>query len=372
MKNMKPRVTVGILSWNRKDALRTALESVRKQTVFSETEVVVVDNCSTDGSREMLRDEYDFVRLVKRAENSGLAEGRNILVRLADAPVVFWMDDDCELVEEDCLEQLVREMENHPEYAVVFARILEEQDGQLRLLHLFLPADVPSRVPFEMVPTLPVTFASGGTCVRKRQFLEMGGYDGDFFRMSVERAFSYRVFDASSAIRYYPAVTIIHRPHGYGRNFRVISFYMTRNFLLGYWRYLPFPAALICTTLELAAWFCHALRSPARMIGFLQGVLAFVVLMPWRVWGRRKPISRAGFSRWAHSKHYLIRSLEEYRALPERYGYLRFIAMEVMLGLRRRIGRPRPDPFLHPPIITSNIAEEGEYLHHEKAENMSR
>lgn len=343
---MNYRVSVGILSWNRKDALRTALESVRRQTIFDEAEVVVVDNCSTDGSREMIRNEFPFVRLVERSENSGLAEGRNILVRLANAPVVFWMDDDCELVEDDCLEQLVREMEIHPQYAVVFARILEEVNGQSHLMHLFLPSDVLSPEPFEWVGTFPVTFASGGTCVRTRQFLKLGGYDGDFFRMGVENAFSYRVFNANEAIHYYPNVTIIHRPHSYGRNFRVINFYSTRNSLLGFWRYLPVPAAMVCTALELAAYFFHALRSPARMFGFMQGVAAFLLLIPSRVAGRRRPISRAGFSRWAYSKHYLIRSWDEYCSLPEHYSYFQFVRMELELGIRRRIGKPRVQPFL--------------------------
>lgn len=353
MKNMKPRVTVGILSWNRRDALRTALESVRKQTIFNETEVVVVDNCSTDGSREMLRNEYDFIRLVERAENSGLAEGRNILVRLANAPVVFWMDDDCELVEQDCLEQLVREMEAQPEYAVVFARILE---GGSEPAHVYVPSDI-SRKQFEMLPSLPASFASGGTCVRKQQFLDLGGYDSDFFRMMVENAYAYRVFQARGVIRYYPAVTIIHRPHSFGRNFRVISYYSTRNKLLGVWRYLPLSAALVFTGFELPARFCYALRSPARMLGFFQGVTAFLAKLPRCLLRERKAMDREAFSKWAFSRHYLIRSLNEFHRLPTHYSLLRFALMGLKLGLGRRFGWRRIDPFVPPSLLTMDDAE---------------
>ncbi len=363
---MSLRATVAILSWNRKGALRTALQSVMKQSIFPAIEVVIVDNCSTDGTREMLRAEFSWVQLVERKENSGLAEGRNILVRLANAPLIFWMDDDCELVEQDCLEQLVSEMEIHPEYAVIYARIMETGVG-----HYYAPADV-SMEQVELWHFYPATYSSGGTCVRKQQFLDLGGYDGDFFRMNVENAFSYRVFQAGCAICYYPAVTIIHRPHAFGRNVRVISFYNTRNKLLGIWRYLPLPAALVCTGLELPAAFCHALRSPARMIGFLHGVTAFAARLPRCLWCQRKPITPQAFSRWAYARHYVIRSLDEFRVLPTRYSYVRFALMELELGLRRRLGRPRSDPFFPSSIRAAHDMDKDNGLHYEKAEDMSR
>ena len=335
------RVTVGILSWNRKDALRVALESVRRQTIFPATEVVVVDNCSADGTREMLRREYPWVRLVERQTNSGLAEGRNILVRLARAPVVFWMDDDCELVEDNCLELLVEQIETHPDYAVVFARILEGDDGPP---HAFPPKDVP-RERFQMQPALPATFASGGTCVRREQFLDIGGYDGDFFRMTVEHAYSYKVFNAESLICYYPKATIIHRPHSFGRNYRTISFYSTRNKLLGIWRYMPAHVALVYTIFELTGRLTHNLRSPSRLAGFLQGVAALVRKLPRCLLRERRPMGRAAFARWGYARHYLIRSTDEFHRLPDHYPFWKFVTMDAKLALMRRLGRPRTNPF---------------------------
>jgi GT2 family glycosyltransferase len=338
---MGARVTVGILSWNRKDALRIALESVRRQSIFAETEVLVVDNCSLDGTREMLRVEFPWVRLVERETNSGLAEGRNILVRLARAPIVFWMDDDCELVEDDCLEKLVRELELHPEVAVVFGRILEGDNGSV---HLLVPQDSKVEKLHRMVG-FPESFASGGMCVRNPQFLHLGGYDRDLFRMRVEQNFSYKVFDAGLFIEYYPRVSIIHRPHSFGRNYRVITYYYTRNCLLSLWRYTPYPVAICTSVFEIISGFLWSLRGPARMLGFCQGLAEMVLRLPGCLLKERRPMGPVGFSHWAHCRHYFIRSLDECRRLPARYPFVRFAVMELKLRVLSHLGWSREHPF---------------------------
>ncbi len=338
---MNPRVTVGILSWNRRDALAVALDSVRRQTIFDECETIVLDNNSADGSREMIRERFPWVALHERETNSGLAEGRNILARLAAAPVVFWMDDDCELVEDDALERLVAEMEAGPDLAVVFGRILEGDGGPP---HAFLPADV-AVADFAHTSAFPAAFASGGTCVRKQTFLDLGGYDGDFFRMGVENAFAYRAFGAGLLLRYLPAATLVHRPHSAGRNHRVITYYSFRNKLLGSWRYLPAGPALVMTALDVLIYGARSLRSPGRFVGMLHALLGALWRLPRSVTVLRKPMGRDGFSRWAHARHHVIRSEAEFDAMPDRYSTCLFALMELKTRVLRHVGWSRPHPF---------------------------
>jgi GT2 family glycosyltransferase len=341
----KIRVTVGILSWNRKDALRIALRSVEKQSIFRDVEVIVLDNASSDGTPAMLQLEYPWVTLVNRDTNSGVPEGRNILVRLANAPIVFWMDDDCELVEDNVLESLVVEMESHPNYAVVFARILAGDHGDA---HIHLPSDVQPK-PFEFLPTFPASFSSGGTCVRKPQFFELGGYDGDFFYNAEEHAFAYRVFNASCFIRYFPAVTIIHRPYPIGRSSRRATFFATRNYLLGLWRYQSLRTAFFMSLFELPRRLAVAARSMPRLIGFLQAVVAVVCRLPRCFLRERRPMNPAGFSRWAHCRQYVICTPEECCSLPLRYSFWRFALMELKLRVLGRFGWSRKHPYWNSP-----------------------
>ena len=59
----RPTVSLVISVWNRKDDLRENLRSCLQQTVPAD-EIVVVDNCSHDGTPEMVRAEFPQVKLV--------------------------------------------------------------------------------------------------------------------------------------------------------------------------------------------------------------------------------------------------------------------------------------------------------------------
>src|SRR5574341_1064486 len=80
----EPRVSIIILNFNTRDDLRTCLRSVR-QTEAGEgrgdAEVFVVDNASTDGSADMVVEEFPWVRLIRAAKNGGYAYGNNLVMR---------------------------------------------------------------------------------------------------------------------------------------------------------------------------------------------------------------------------------------------------------------------------------------------------
>src|SRR5215475_5686272 len=85
-------VTIAILNYQRRDALRRALEAARAQR-YAPLELLVVDNASTDGAQEMVRDEFPDVHLVALPENIAAA-ARNEGVRAAKGEIVFTLDND--------------------------------------------------------------------------------------------------------------------------------------------------------------------------------------------------------------------------------------------------------------------------------------
>ena len=56
-----PLVSVGVLTWDRKEELRTTVAEILKSN-YSNLEINVVDNGSTDGSAEMIKDEFKLIR----------------------------------------------------------------------------------------------------------------------------------------------------------------------------------------------------------------------------------------------------------------------------------------------------------------------
>jgi rhamnopyranosyl-N-acetylglucosaminyl-diphospho-decaprenol beta-1,3/1,4-galactofuranosyltransferase len=91
-----PRVVAAVVTCNRVDLLREALEAIKSQTRRPDA-VVVVDNASSDGTREMLADEFPEVVLVALPENQGGAGGYHEAIRAgcgAGAAWLWLLDDD--------------------------------------------------------------------------------------------------------------------------------------------------------------------------------------------------------------------------------------------------------------------------------------
>ncbi|MGD2174237.1 MAG: glycosyltransferase family 2 protein [Candidatus Brocadiaceae bacterium] len=90
-----PRVSVVIPAYNAEDYLQEALESVFAQT-FTDYEVIVVDDASTDGTPEMLRgyEESGRIRVLTHQRNRGLSASRNSGIRAARGEFVTFLDAD--------------------------------------------------------------------------------------------------------------------------------------------------------------------------------------------------------------------------------------------------------------------------------------
>lgn len=102
---MKPKVSVIILNWNGKEYLKGCLDSVLSQT-YANSEVIVVDNGSTDGSKEFVKKNYKKVRLIENPKNLGFSKANNIGIDSSDGDYVFILNNDTKL-NKDFLKQMI-------------------------------------------------------------------------------------------------------------------------------------------------------------------------------------------------------------------------------------------------------------------------
>lgn len=175
----------------------------------------------------------------------------------------------------------------------------------------------------------------------KTFFLELGGYDSDFFRMGVENCFSYKLFREGYLVNYFPQSTIIHRPHKYGRNFEIITFYSFRNRLTANWRYLPILPAFFLSLFDFILVLGKSLRNFKVLRGFLKGLIAFFIKLPKILLKERNPMKQEAFSKWAYSRHYFIQKEKDYEMLPNKYSLIKFCLMELNTRVLRRLGWKR-------------------------------
>jgi hypothetical protein len=91
-----PTVSVIILNWNGKRFLKECLDSLEAQT-FRDFETVLLENGSTDGSADLVRVAYPWVRLVALAENIGFASGNNRALQECCGEFIVTLNNDTKL-----------------------------------------------------------------------------------------------------------------------------------------------------------------------------------------------------------------------------------------------------------------------------------
>jgi N-acetylglucosaminyl-diphospho-decaprenol L-rhamnosyltransferase len=79
-------VAVAVVSWNTRELLRRTLDALRPDADSGLAEVWVVDNASTDGSGDLVRDAYPWVHLIASETNLGYGPAVNLVGRRTAAP----------------------------------------------------------------------------------------------------------------------------------------------------------------------------------------------------------------------------------------------------------------------------------------------
>lgn len=125
----RPRVDVGIVSWNTRDLTLTAVERLLDGSQAEvDLRVLVRDNGSDDGTAAALRSRFPDV-VVDEGDNVGFAAGVNRLLALSDAPWFVTLNSDA-WAEPGALTRLVAAADRHPRACALAPRVLRP-DGSL-------------------------------------------------------------------------------------------------------------------------------------------------------------------------------------------------------------------------------------------------
>jgi hypothetical protein len=128
-------LSVVIPSWNTKDYLAACLASLAAAEK-PETEVIVVENASSDGSLELLRARHPEVRVIVNARNEGFARACNQGMRAARGRYVLLLNTDTE-VAPDAIARLARFLDEHPEHGAVAPRLVGRDGTTQRTVQEF-------------------------------------------------------------------------------------------------------------------------------------------------------------------------------------------------------------------------------------------
>ena len=118
---MGNRIAVVILNFNGAEMLRAFLPSVVDYS--PEAEVIVADNCSTDASAQVMREEFPTVRYIQLEKNYGFADGYNRALAQVEAEYFLLLNSDVE-VTQGWLAPMLEYMDSHPGVAACQPKLL--------------------------------------------------------------------------------------------------------------------------------------------------------------------------------------------------------------------------------------------------------
>lgn len=123
-------ISIIIVSWNAKDFVDKCLTSIYDNPTACTIETIVVDNASTDGVPDMVKEKYPQVCLIQNAENLGFAKANNIGIENSKGKYLCLINSDA-VVLDNCLDLMVNFMNDHPQIGVLGPKVLNS-DGSLQ------------------------------------------------------------------------------------------------------------------------------------------------------------------------------------------------------------------------------------------------
>lgn len=228
-----PTVSLVISVWNRKDDLRENLAAIRRQTRPAD-QVVVVDNCSKDGTPEMVLAEFPEVQLVRMPHSAyGACETFNIGFATAHGDYVGILDDDV-VLSPDFVERMLGEFAREPATTAILSPKVVEPE---------MP-DWYRDSPAVNTERYMATFRGCGSMARAKPLREAGWYDERFFIFGNERDLTTRLLNLGYRVKMVPAIEVFHKaPFGMRHGKRSL-YYHVRNFWLWAFKYLPWSKVL--------------------------------------------------------------------------------------------------------------------------------
>ncbi len=221
-------ISVVIPSFNRKDNVLALLADLTRQEGV-EFEVIVVDDCSPDGTFEAVSRDFPQVRQIKNPKNSGPAVTRNRGVLAAKGEIIVGFDSDVTVPDTRVLAKVIETFNRYPKVDGLAFRLFSPDgasDDKPRWWH-------PVAIESHAASTFETSYFSGTAYAFRREPMLRAGLYPEWLYMHYEEVLlAYRMIDQGSVILYVPRLTAVHHARPTPRRNKIKTFYKPRNQIL--------------------------------------------------------------------------------------------------------------------------------------------
>ncbi|MGN0213391.1 MAG: glycosyltransferase family 2 protein [Muribaculaceae bacterium] len=216
-----PLLSIVILTWNQKDTTLKCLKSLEPTIAHIDTEIIVVDNGSTDGTAKAIEQVMPQAILIKNSLNAGVAAARNQGISKASGKYTLILDNDT-IANHSAIDAMLTHLNTHPNTAVVACRLVNADNTTQHSCKpypglLIKAANVlgikikQQQFPTDSEGVLHPTYVIGACQMIPRQvFDHIGLLDQHIFYGPEDADFCLRATKAGYTIDYLPHHTIQH------------------------------------------------------------------------------------------------------------------------------------------------------------------
>jgi hypothetical protein len=271
-----------IVNWNTNELVLKCLQSI-EDTHFANSEIILVDNASQDGSVETVKQRFPLIKLLENPGNVGFGAANNQGFAQSSGKYILFLNPDTE-VAPDAVSVLLDFMETHPK-AGAAGPLLLNTDGSLQLScspfptllretwRMFLLDNLIhfgeyNQKKWDQTKTREVDSIKGACMVIRREALDQVGlFDPNYYMYTEEIDLCYRIKHADWKLFWVPQAKVIH--HG-GQSTRLVaekmflSLFKTKilffrkhfgNLSAFLYKIILFAASLPRAAVGLIAWF---------------------------------------------------------------------------------------------------------------------
>ena len=282
-------IAIIIITYNRPEDMLALAKNIQALD-FKEQylqEVIIVNNNST-ANYTAVKDyvtnnkELNF-KYFESSENLGVSKGRNFAIQQATAPLLWMLDDDCEIAEKNALQTIHQLFAEKPRTGIISIKVAYFQNNQMQV-NAFPHKKFEQYKNKESFETY--YFAGGAHIIRKEAMDKVGDYPSNFFYGMEEYDLSYRILNAGYTIEYNAGITMLHKESPEGRqanNDKLKGMWLNKSIVA----YSYLPMAYFFTTSLMWSLF-YLLKTNFDLNGFLKNWIV-ICKIPKEI--KRNPIS---------------------------------------------------------------------------------